>query len=386
MTYLDAAFAVLQAAKQPLHYAEITRRALEQGLIVPTGLTPEATMGSRLYTDTQEEGSRFVRAGKGRFDLAARQRSGIDDHVAAINQRTRQQLGELLHTMPAKRFEELVMQLLLKMGFDESTLQVTPYSGDGGIDVTGVYRAAGLTEVNVAVQAKRWKGNVQAPTVTSLRGSLQVHQQGIIITTSDFSSGARKEAIAPNKTHITLINSEQLIDMLINYRVGVIERTLTVNALDEEWWGELLTIETTAPAEMSTTDMAPPLPIANADAPARTAPAKSSTAHKPSAITLLGTPYPVKTWKDILITVCTILAERHPAQFAGYAPTLHGHKRQYISSAPDAMYAPAPIPGTALYVETNLSARHILQLVDALLAGLGYPTDQLEFHLPATNS
>ena len=52
MTYLDAALAVLQAAKQPLHYAEITHRALEQGLIVPTGLTPEATMGSRLYTDT----------------------------------------------------------------------------------------------------------------------------------------------------------------------------------------------------------------------------------------------------------------------------------------------------------------------------------------------
>ncbi len=71
MTYLDAAFAVLQAAKQPLHYAEITRCALEQGLIVPTGLTPEATMGSRLYTDTQEEGSRFVRAGKRRFDMYA---------------------------------------------------------------------------------------------------------------------------------------------------------------------------------------------------------------------------------------------------------------------------------------------------------------------------
>lgn len=82
-------------------------------------------MGSRLYTDTQEEGSRFVRAGKGRFDLAARQRSGIEDHVAAINQCTRQQLGEMLHTMPAKRFEEMVMQLLLKMGFDESTLPGT---------------------------------------------------------------------------------------------------------------------------------------------------------------------------------------------------------------------------------------------------------------------
>ena len=70
MTYLDAAYVVLKAVKQPLHYSDITRRALAQGLIVPTGLTPEATMGSRLYTDTQEEGSRFVRAGRGVFEAA----------------------------------------------------------------------------------------------------------------------------------------------------------------------------------------------------------------------------------------------------------------------------------------------------------------------------
>ena len=44
MTYLDAALAVLQAAGQPLHYAEITTRALAQGLIEPSGLTPEASI------------------------------------------------------------------------------------------------------------------------------------------------------------------------------------------------------------------------------------------------------------------------------------------------------------------------------------------------------
>jgi restriction system protein len=266
MTYLDAALAVLQAAKLPLHYAEITRRALEQGLIVPTGLTPEATMGSRLYTDTQEEGSRFVRVGKGWFDLARPKRGGIEEQVQSINRQTRERLSQLLHSMPAKRFEALVMELLLAMGFDESTLEVTPYQGDGGIDVTGVYRAAGLTEVNVAVQAKRWKGNVQAPTVTSLRGSLQVHQQGIIITTSDFSSGARKEAIALNKTHITLINGEQLIDMLIKHRVGIVERSLTVNAVDDEWWGELLSVETTQDVAPTVEDQ-PVADIADAGVP-----------------------------------------------------------------------------------------------------------------------
>lgn len=375
MTYLDAALAVLQAAKQPLHYAEITRRSLEQGLIVPTGLTPEATMGSRLYTDTQEESSRFVRVGKGRFDLTATKLRGIDEQIEELNRRTRQRLSELLHSMPAKRFEELMMHLLIRMKFDEKTLKVTPYHGDGGIDVTGVYSAAGLTDVNVAVQAKRWKSNVQAPTVTSLRGSLQVHQQGIIITTSDFSSGARNEAIAPNKTHITLINGEQLIDLLIEHHVGVIERSKPVNALDEEWWGELLNVETPAFVQPPANKEQPITDPSGINKSATVA--QTSTAHKPEAIILFGVHYPVKNWKEVLMTVCTVLAERQPEQFAEYGQTMHGRKRQYISTAPETMHTPALIPGTALHVETNLSSRSIMQLANSLLAGLGYPVDSL---------
>jgi restriction system protein len=65
MTYLDAAFAILQSAGEPLHYEEITQRALDQNLIAPQGLTPAATLGSRLYVDTKRPGSRFRRAGKG---------------------------------------------------------------------------------------------------------------------------------------------------------------------------------------------------------------------------------------------------------------------------------------------------------------------------------
>ena len=60
-TYLDAAYQILQHAGQPLRYEDITEHALAQQLISPQGLTPEATMASRLYTDTLQEGSRFTR-------------------------------------------------------------------------------------------------------------------------------------------------------------------------------------------------------------------------------------------------------------------------------------------------------------------------------------
>lgn len=133
MTYLDAAYDILKAEGKPLHYEAITQAALDRELITPQGQTPAATMGSRLYTDTLQEGSRFVRVGRGTFGLAEWRPRGIDAHVAEINATTRQQLRDLVMRTPPDRFEALIRELLIRMGFDENTVQVTPYSGDGGI-------------------------------------------------------------------------------------------------------------------------------------------------------------------------------------------------------------------------------------------------------------
>ena len=126
------------------------------------------------------------------------------------------------------------------MGFEEETIQVTTYGGDGGIDVRGVLNAAGITEVNAAVQAKRWKRNIQAPAVQALRGSLTVHEQGIFITTSRFSKGAKAEANAPGKAPISLIDGNRLLELLIHHRIGVTAEEHTVYSLDEEWWSDLV--------------------------------------------------------------------------------------------------------------------------------------------------
>jgi restriction system protein len=334
-------------------------------------------MASRLYIDTRQEGSRFVRAGRGLFGLAERQPRGIDAQVQQINLTTRAELRKRLLSMPPARFEALIGELLIQMGFDESTVRVTKRSGDGGIDVVGVYRAAGLTEVDAAVQVKRWKSNVRAPVVTQLRGSLQVHQQGIIITTSDFSKGARKEASASNKTHIGLIDGEQLLDLLIKHGVGVEEQTLRVISLDDEWWGELLS-DGDEVLEMAPSQVEMP-------APAEDAPKKGKTSvqpgQKPVSFTLLGETFPASTWREVLVTTCAALARRHPDDFAAIATTVKGRKRQYIAPAPDGMINPAPIPGTDLWVETNQSAKSVVRLVEKLLAAFGYSPDDFAVHM-----
>lgn len=379
MTYLDAAYTILQTAGQPLHFDDITQRALAQKLIAPQGLTPDATMASRLYTDTKQPDSRFVRAGHGRFGLVQWQPKGIDAHVDDINATTRAQLAQLIGTMPPARFEALVRELLIQMGFEESTVNLTPYTNDQGIDVAGTYRAAGLTDISAAVQVKRWKGNVGAPIVTQLRGSLQVHQQGIIITTSDFSKSAREEAAAPNKTRIGLINGSELIGLLIRHQVGVVKRTLEVTTLDEEYWSELAG-QANPPDTTITAAVIEPA-AAKPAAPKTETPPAAAKRQQPTGYTLLGQPHTASSWRAILIGTCATLAQQHGAAFGPAAMTLKGRTRQYVAATPDAMHAPASIPGTDLWVETNQSATSARHLINQLLVVLGHdPRDLIVTH------
>ena len=120
------------------------------------------------------------------------------------------------------------------MGFDD--VEVTQRSHDGGIDVRGTLLVADSIRIKMAVQAKKWKlkNNVQAPVVQQVRGSLGAHEQGLIITTSDFSSGARTEAVQPNKTPIALINGEQLVLLLMEHGIGVQRSRPDLFDMDED--------------------------------------------------------------------------------------------------------------------------------------------------------
>ena len=71
LSALDAALKVLQEAKTPLHYQEITKRVLAAGLWKSDGKTPEATINARLAVDIKKRGkaSAFRRAGRGVFAL-----------------------------------------------------------------------------------------------------------------------------------------------------------------------------------------------------------------------------------------------------------------------------------------------------------------------------
>ena len=241
MQFKDAAYEILNKAGQPLHYKEIAARAMEAGLLETLGRTPEATMGAMLYSDTINPDSRFRRGDeRGTFLLKTAGSGSIQQQIENIKVQIQKELRKQLLNMAPQKFEELIRLLLEQMGFEET--ETTPYHNDKGVDVRGVLRSNPLSVVKVAIQAKRWTNHVGAGVVRDLRGSLKVadSEQGLIITPSDFSSGAKEEAQAPGKTPIRLINGIQLVDLLIQYNVGVKKDEYVVPTIDSEYWTEVL--------------------------------------------------------------------------------------------------------------------------------------------------
>ncbi|SHO53497.1 restriction endonuclease [Desulfopila aestuarii] len=143
---------------------------------------------------------KVVQHGRGYVGLSQWMGRGLAFQIEQHNHQVRKALRERLLAMKPGEFEELISQLLAEMGFE--MVEVTKLSGDGGIDVRGTWVVGDVVRIKMAVQVKKWKlkNNIQAPVVQQVRGSLGAHEQGLIITTSDFSSGAMKEAAQPDKT------------------------------------------------------------------------------------------------------------------------------------------------------------------------------------------
>ena len=239
-SFTDAAERVLeqQNEKQPMHYRAITEKALELGLLKTEGKTPEATMYAVVLTEIRQRQNRglqprFVKHGRGYVGLARWTPVGLPREIEHHNSRIRQELHQKLLSMAPDRFEELISILLVEMGFED--VDVTPRSGDGGIDVHGTLVIGEVIRIRMAVQVKRWKSgnNVQAPMVQQVRGSLGAHDQGLIITTSNFSRGAREEAARKDTTPVGLMNGEQLTSLLLEHNIGVTRQAYDLFELEE---------------------------------------------------------------------------------------------------------------------------------------------------------
>jgi restriction system protein len=147
----------------------------------------------------------------------------IGDAYEELNRNLKQELLENIKSASPDFFEDLVVGLLVKMGYGGSRSdagQSVGGSGDEGID--GIIKEDKLGLDAIYIQAKRWENTISRPEVQKFAGALQGQRakKGILITTSAFT----KEAVqyASNiESKIVLIDGEKLAQLMIEHNVGV---------------------------------------------------------------------------------------------------------------------------------------------------------------------
>ena len=151
-----------------------------------------------------------------------------EDILAAAHQLLMRNLQqEVLSTvkeMPPTFFENLVIDLLVKMGYGgnrQDAGRAIGKSGDGGID--GFIKQDRLGLDIIYLQAKRWETSVGRPELQKFAGALQGQKahKGIFITTSAFTREA-KEYAQHLETKLILIDGQQLAEFMVEYNVGVL--------------------------------------------------------------------------------------------------------------------------------------------------------------------
>lgn len=126
---------MLMQADGPIHYEEITRIALERGLVETQGTTPEYTMNAQISTDIKlkGKGSDFVRVKPGTYALnperkPTKEKIRVKEEESAQDERIVVEGG-----YTGKGGEHLVCSELLFRGFNASIMSV-----DVGMDIVAV--------------------------------------------------------------------------------------------------------------------------------------------------------------------------------------------------------------------------------------------------------
>ena len=165
----------------------------------------------------------------------------IHDLATKINSSLPESLLVAVKQINPKSFEILIKKLLIAMGYGNTPedVIVTQYSGDNGID--GYVRKDRLDIQKLcAYQAKRYtNANVGIVDMNALGGAMINcgTRCGIFVTTTDFTPQAMK--YDPRGYSIIKINGKKLVELLIEYGIGVKCEKIEVKTADVDFLNNL---------------------------------------------------------------------------------------------------------------------------------------------------
>ncbi len=171
--------------------------------------------------------------------------TGPNQNIAREFEVLYQQLKTLvikrIHEQSPAFFENLIIDLLLSMGYGDRRRDLVTHlgrTGDGGID--GAIKQDQLGLDVVYVQAKRYRPGLAVPVsaVRDFAGALEAHKanKGLFVTTSHFTKSG-KEFITAISSRIVLIDGERLSSLLIRNNIGVrIHETYELKKIDQDYF------------------------------------------------------------------------------------------------------------------------------------------------------
>ncbi len=148
-------------------------------------------------------------------------------------------IRERIAKMPPAGFEQLVVELLIKMGYggpQEDSGLVVGRGGDEGID--GLIREDRLGLETIYIQAKRWQNVVGRPEIQRFAGALQGQRarKGVFITTSAFTKEAHQYA-SSIQASIVLVDGAHLAELMIDHGLGVTPiRQIEIKRIDSDYF------------------------------------------------------------------------------------------------------------------------------------------------------
>lgn len=189
---------------------------------------------------------------RGETDLLQNSANAADDHVTPIeaidaaietlhSEVRSRLLDEILRQSP-EFFEQLVLDVLLAMGYGgsrEDAAKRLGKSDDEGIDGRINQDPLGLDQI--MVQAKRYAPErpIDRKTIQAFIGSLagQGVSKGVFITTSKFSARAEQFVQRGSQTKVVLIDGEVLLDLMIRHKIGIrVEREILLLDIDQNYF------------------------------------------------------------------------------------------------------------------------------------------------------
>jgi len=134
-TFKQSAIEILKKAGKPLHYGEITRLALEAGILETEGATPEKTMNSYITVDIKNKGngSDFIKTLPGTFDLNPNKKVIKETPKIIEAEKEEEEKIVIEGGYIGKGGEHLVCSEMLFRGFNASIMSV-----DVGVDISAI--------------------------------------------------------------------------------------------------------------------------------------------------------------------------------------------------------------------------------------------------------